>query len=560
MKTTLRFLLATLSTFLGHHPLATANESHPPTTPITNALVEGLRTGDFSQLTKLFIITVEDFRNSGSTEQTSEPPIKLPEVLRPKPVPEDELRKQLLQMSASITGPFEVLKTTLKGIDLSSERTVISVSSVTTKGSGQYPNPIHNNLLPMVGSISITLHVETDQTTKDGVNLSGYYEFVTDRGVALKRRWWLMPGFSLVKAPVGVLPSDTAFILSLQARAKKDQRITQEHDPSLEKLANSIVDALAKRDASALSETLILSLDELLTMYESYDRIQGTPAPSESEIQNMLEFIHKIHKAKADEFLATADVLGLPTESDGYEVTEVSLQYPSHRANGPGGFVLEAQSAKIRISLTEEALKTRRPEYRGAYDIEINRGDRTSERWTFMEGIRWEEVPAALLTPEQALSLKNNNYLAQTGALAPGTRAPGFEYFDLHSGQKHQSTALAGKVILLEFWASWCGPCQGPMEQLQKEVRAHPEWRNNVVVLALSIDDSQKDATRHLKRKGWEATTNAWVGPGGWQAPAAQAFSVRGIPTAYLIDQQGVIVKSGRLQNLATDIASLLQP
>ena len=559
MKPTLLIPILSLSILLAIQ-LANADESHPSTTPIAEALIEGLRTGNFADLSEIFTVTVQDFHDSGPAEKKDEAGINPPKGVRPKPVPEDELRKQLLQVSSSFAGPLEKLKTTLEGIDLSSDETIITVSAVTKKGQGQYPNPIHTNFLPLVGSISITLHVETDQSTRGGVNLSGEYEFVTDRGVALKRGWWLLPGFSLVRAPAGVIPADTAFILSLQERASKDQRITQDHDPSLETLASNIVRVLANRDANALSDTLMISLEEILAMYENYARIQGTPAPPESEIRKMFQFMHKTHKAKADEFLATADVLGLPTESSDYEVGEVLLQFPRHRSNGPGGFVLESQSVTIQLSLTEEALETRRPEYRGEFSIEINRGDRTSERWTFMEGIRWAHVPAALLTPEQALSLKDNNYLAQTGALAPGTKAPNFEYFDLHSERKYQSADLAGKVILLEFWASWCGPCQGPMEQLQNEVRSHPEWQDEVVVIALSIDDTQEDAIRHLKRKGWDATTNVWAGPGGWRAPAAEAYSVRGIPKAYLIDQQGVIVKSGRLQNIGPEIARLLKP
>ncbi len=554
MKPTLPILVFALTTILVV-PLATANESHPPTTPITDALIEGLRTGNYADLADLYSVTLEDFRDSGPSDQTSDS-----ETKPSRSVPEAELRKQLLQVSKSFAGPLEVLKSTLDGVDLSSEETQITVSSVEIIGEGLYPNPIHNNRLPLVGYMVITLHVASGTANRDGVNLSGDYEFVTDRGVVLKRGWWLMPGLSLVKAPSGVIAEDKAFILSLQERAVKNQQITEAHDPSLKTLASLVVDSLANRDTDALMETLIIPVAETVSMFETAARVRGTTAPPETDIREMYQYLHKIHQEKADEFFATAEMLGLPEASSDYRIDEVSLNFPQHRASGPGGYVLAASSVIIQISLADEALETRRPEYRGKFKIEINRGDRTADRWRFMEGIRWADMPPGLLTPEQALALKNKNYLAKTGALAPGTKAPRFQYFDLHSEQHYESADLAGKVIVLEFWASWCGPCQGPMEQLQNEVRNHPEWEDDVVVIALSIDDTKADANRHLKRKGWDATTNVWAGPGGWRAAAAEAFSVRGIPKAYLIDQKGVIVKSGRLQNIGFEIARLLSP
>ena len=71
MKPTLRIPTLVVSTFLAFQ-LTNADESHPPTTPITNALIEGLRTGDFADLADIFTVTVQDFRDSGAAEPEGE--------------------------------------------------------------------------------------------------------------------------------------------------------------------------------------------------------------------------------------------------------------------------------------------------------------------------------------------------------------------------------------------------------------------------------------------------------------------------------------------------------
>jgi len=121
--------------------------------------------------------------------------------------------------------------------------------------------------------------------------------------------------------------------------------------------------------------------------------------------------------------------------------------------------------------------------------------------------------------------------------LTNGTKAPDIEMVRLANRKSERLVDYAGKVIVLEFWATWCGPCQPKMAELQSYLGKNPNWKGNVVLIAASVDDGQDAAAKHLKAKGWNQTHNVWVG-----TSTIKTYHVEAIPTAYVIDRQGQIV------------------
>jgi len=75
------------------------------------------------------------------------------------------------------------------------------------------------------------------------------------------------------------------------------------------------------------------------------------------------------------------------------------------------------------------------------------------------------------------------------------------------------------------------------MADLQTYYDKYPDWKDQVVLVAASVDDDKAALTKHLKAKGWFRTHNVWVG-----TDAKRAYHVDAIPTAYVIDRQGNIV------------------
>ena len=130
-----------------------------------------------------------------------------------------------------------------------------------------------------------------------------------------------------------------------------------------------------------------------------------------------------------------------------------------------------------------------------------------------------------------------------TLAPQPGDPAINFTATDLRTGKPVELRTLRGKWVYLEFWATWCGPCQTAMEELKAFVEKQPDsWRKQVVVLTVSVDQDKDVVLPHLQRRGWDKfALHAW----DEGQRAAQQYGVEGIPTAFLIDPQGKVVWAG---------------
>jgi len=110
-------------------------------------------------------------------------------------------------------------------------------------------------------------------------------------------------------------------------------------------------------------------------------------------------------------------------------------------------------------------------------------------------------------------------------------KAPDFELKDL-SGTSVRLSSLKGKPVLINFWATWCGPCQSEMPLIQEIAQKHPE----LVVLAVNDGESQNKVTDFVEQYG--------LGFPVLMDPNALVniqYQVTGLPTSYFIDEQGVI-------------------
>ena len=114
--------------------------------------------------------------------------------------------------------------------------------------------------------------------------------------------------------------------------------------------------------------------------------------------------------------------------------------------------------------------------------------------------------------------------------------SPGFSLTDLQ-GRPVSNKALAGSVVLLDFWATWCAPCRKSMPDLQA---LHEKYSSRGFrVVGISID---KDGPAKVKRYVVSKKFSYPIALDSDQAPAWDAFRVKAVPAAFLLDRDGRIV------------------
>jgi len=135
--------------------------------------------------------------------------------------------------------------------------------------------------------------------------------------------------------------------------------------------------------------------------------------------------------------------------------------------------------------------------------------------------------------------------------MARGDRAPGFTLPTIGArGRLGARVALApGKVTVIDFWASWCGPCLASLPHLDAFAKAHPE----VTVYAISIDDNPQDARDVFDQKGYSVTLLAD------DHETSDRYGVTTIPHTVIIDREGNVrlVSSGGGVDLEAAIGAL---
>lgn len=135
--------------------------------------------------------------------------------------------------------------------------------------------------------------------------------------------------------------------------------------------------------------------------------------------------------------------------------------------------------------------------------------------------------------------LSNNGRIARNGdsAAAPAgpalnAPAPEFELLTL-DGQPLRLSASTGKIRVLNFWATWCGPCQEEMPLLQETQERYGE---QVTVLAVNNDETEQKVRTFVEESDLRLVV--LLDPG---AKITELYRVRGFPTTIFIDEKGVI-------------------
>jgi len=115
-----------------------------------------------------------------------------------------------------------------------------------------------------------------------------------------------------------------------------------------------------------------------------------------------------------------------------------------------------------------------------------------------------------------------------------GKPAPGFTLNDIN-GKKVSLSDYKGNVILLNFWATFCGPCKEEMPSLNNLYAALK--KDGLIVLAVSIDDSEKPVQSFIRAKA--ITFPVLIDKD--QQVYFEQYGVLGLPTSFIIDRDGIV-------------------
>ena len=130
------------------------------------------------------------------------------------------------------------------------------------------------------------------------------------------------------------------------------------------------------------------------------------------------------------------------------------------------------------------------------------------------------------------LTVKPNSQLCK------GQAAPPFDVKTLN-GKRIRLQDLRGKIVLLSFWASWCGECTAEIPRLKEIYKAFGNDKR-FVMIGLSLDHSAQTLRSFTKSQEMNWTQGIL---GDWsQSKIPSLYAVSFIPTAYLIDQNGIVV------------------
>jgi peroxiredoxin len=148
---------------------------------------------------------------------------------------------------------------------------------------------------------------------------------------------------------------------------------------------------------------------------------------------------------------------------------------------------------------------------------------------------------SSLVKAEQERYLQFKKKLIDDNPLAKGKFAPDFEELKTDRKTKMKLSDLKGNVVLLDFWASWCGPCR---RENPNVVKTYAKYKDSgFTVMSVSLDND--------KAKWLEAITKdslTWSNHvsdlGGWQSKVSRIYSISSIPQTYLLDREGKIIAS----------------
>lgn len=126
--------------------------------------------------------------------------------------------------------------------------------------------------------------------------------------------------------------------------------------------------------------------------------------------------------------------------------------------------------------------------------------------------------------------------------------------FTAIDGRSVDLSQLRGKVVLLDFWATWCGPCRAEIPHV---VKAYQKFHDKgFEIIGISLDEDKNALEKFIKEH--QMVWPQFFDGKGWQNEISSRFGVDGIPAMWLLDKKGKVVTTNARGDLAGQVSKLL--
>jgi thiol-disulfide isomerase/thioredoxin len=126
--------------------------------------------------------------------------------------------------------------------------------------------------------------------------------------------------------------------------------------------------------------------------------------------------------------------------------------------------------------------------------------------------------------------------------------------FTATDGSHVDLSAMRGKVVLVDFWATWCGPCVAELPHVKAAYeKLHGK---GFEIVGISFDEDKEELQKFVKSKG--VPWSQYFDGKGWQNKYGEQYGIHSIPSMWLVDKKGVLRDLDAREDLAGKVEKLL--